>query len=172
MDVLKRTNCDVHTFDSTGPLERFTVPDNDRLHFHHICLGAIGSPGSLVKGLPCSKRGSELCGETWTLTDIQSHYSHKQVDLLKVDIEGWDWPIFDREAGDTNLPMQLLMEVHYCAFPAALECRVLHNHTLVTASDMIRFQTHLLKNGYVVVSRNDNPHCPWCTELTLMRVRC
>ena len=168
LDILKRTNCDVHTFDCTGALERFKVPENNRLHFHHICLGANRSSGPLANGN----------GETWTLADIQSHFSHKRVDLLKVDIEGWEWPIFDRDAPpDLNLPMQLLMEVHYCVRVQGrrnpfLECKVLHNHTLETASDMVRFQSHLLRNGYVVVNKDDNPHCAHCTELTLMRVRC
>ncbi len=171
LDVLRTTKCDVHTFDCTGSTERYTVPENSRLHFHHICLGAVRSEGPLTKGLPCSAT-TELCGDTWTLTEIRSHFSHKQVDLLKVDIEGWEWPIFDRDAGDTSLPMQLLMEVHYCAFPAALECKVKHNQTMVMASDMVRFQSNLLRSGYVVVNKDDNPHCPWCTELTLIRASC
>lgn len=32
------------------------------------------------------------------------------------------------------------------------ECRVQHNHTLKTASDVFRFQSHLPKNGFVIVS--------------------
>ena len=113
------------------------------------------------------------------MTDIQSHFSHKQIDLLKLDIEGWEWTIFDKDyAGAAlrlSLQMQLLMEVLYCVdrrSPCLLECRVQHNYTLETASDVARFQSHLLKNGYVVVNRDDNPSCPHCTELTLLRVSC
>ena len=179
LDILEKTNCKVHTFDCSGPAQRFVKPENDRLHFHHICLGATRSAGPLAEGKPCT-REKELCGETWTMTDIQSHFSHKQIDLLKLDIEGWEWTIFDQDyaaaaALGLNLPMQLLMEVHYCV-PGRrnprLECRVQHNYTLETASDVVRFQSHLLKNGYVVVNRDDNPSCPHCTELTLLRVSC
>jgi len=152
LDILEKTNCEVHTFDCSGPVQRFVKPENDRLHFHHICLGATRSAGPLAEGKPC---------------------------ILKLDIEGWEWTIFDQDYASAalglNLPMQLLMEVHYCAGrrnPRLLECRVQHNHTLETASDVVRFQSHLLKNGYVVVNRDDNPSCPWCTELTLLRVSC
>jgi len=171
LDILKKTNCDVHTFDCTGPVERFKKPANNRLHFHHICLGATRSAGQRCDRT--MREGQQLCGETWTMADIQTHYSHKQIDLLKLDIEGWEWPIFDQDAAlDLNLPMQLLMEVHYC-IPGTtrLECFA-HDHTAETASDMVRFQSHLLKNGYVVVNRDDNPSCRHCTELTLLRVRC
>eukprot|EP00804_Cyclotella_cryptica_P003502 CCRYP_002142-RA/>CCRYP_002142-RA protein AED:0.14 eAED:0.14 QI:0/-1/0/1/-1/1/1/0/330 len=175
LDILEKTRCNVHTFDCTGPRERFTKPANDRLHFHHICLGATKMSGSLATNKPCTKTG-HLCGDTWTLDDMQSHLSHDQIDLLKIDIEGWEWSIFDRDSiQDVNLPMQLLMEVHYCQKrrgKRAIECRVEHNENMETAIDMARFQSRLLMSGYVVVNRDDNPYCPHCTELTLMRVRC
>ena len=102
-------------------------------------------------GKPCTRE--KECGETWTMTDIQTHFS-QAVDLLKLDIEGWEWNIFDKDyAGAAlrlSLPKQLLMEVLYCVDrrnPCLLECRVQHSHTLETASGMVRFQSHLLKHG-------------------------
>ena len=173
LDILEKTRCDVHTFDCTGPIERFTKPENDRLHFHHVCLGATSVNGSLAMNMPCTMG---LCGDTWTLDDMQSRLSHDRIDLLKIDIEGWEWPIFDRESiQDINLPMQLLMEVHYChecKGKLAIESGVQHNENMETAIDMARFQARLLMSGYVVINRDDNPACPHCTELTLLRIRC
>ena len=97
-----------------------------------------------------------------------------------MDIEGWEWTLFDREVAagsdeDDGLPMQLLMEAHYCAprpgNPRA-ECRVQHNETMESAADLVRFQGRLLRRGYVVVHRDDNSACQHCTELTLMRTQC
>lgn len=84
-DILKRTNCDVFTFDCTGSLSRFKVPNEERLHFHHICVGAQSLKG---KGEEGCTGNTELCGDTWTLEEIQQHLGHSKVDLLKLDIEG------------------------------------------------------------------------------------
>jgi hypothetical protein len=84
-DILKRTNCDVFTFDCTGSLSRFKVPNEERLHFHHICVGAQSLKG---KGEEGCTGNAELCGDTWTLEEIQQHLGHSKVDLLKLDIEG------------------------------------------------------------------------------------
>ncbi len=40
IDILQKTHCEVYTFDCTGCLDPFKKPENDRLHFHHICPGA------------------------------------------------------------------------------------------------------------------------------------
>jgi Methyltransferase FkbM domain len=60
------------------------------------------------------------CGETWTLLEIQQKLKHTRIDLLKVDIEGFEWPLFeswpeltDRGADKLVLPMQIAVEIHY-----------------------------------------------------------
>ena len=63
--------------------------------------------------------------------------------------------------------MQLLMEVHYCGKSGSdgpLDCWAVHSDPMETALDWIRFQSHLLGHGYVVVNKNDNPFCklPHC----------
>ena len=60
-------------------------------------------------------------GEFQTLQHIQHALNHTQIDVLKMDIEGYEWPILldawptltDRSASTTILPMQILLEVHY-----------------------------------------------------------
>jgi hypothetical protein len=112
LDILSRTTCDVHTFDCTGPRSRFQVPNNPRLHFHHACLSAypelVGEP-----------RPGFMRGQIWTLLKMQQRLGHKRIDLLKVDIEGWEFPLFEswpdlyrtKESERILLPMQLLVEV-------------------------------------------------------------
>jgi hypothetical protein len=112
LDILNRTTCDVHTFDCTGLISRFEVPNNPRLHFHHTCLSAYPE----LFGEP---RPGFMKGESWTLLEMQQRLGHKRIDLLKVDIEGWEFPLFESwpdlyratESEHILLPMQLLVEV-------------------------------------------------------------
>lgn len=170
-DMLKKTKCQIHTFDCTGQAARFTkMPNSDRQYFHHICLGGTERKG-LGAGKAC-KSVASLCGDTMTLGQIQTLLGHSKIDLLKMDIEGWEWPIFDIERTNTNMPMQVLMEVHYNAGRHGGTPGVVHDHAMSSAADIIRLQSHLLELGYVVANRDDNPWCAHCTELTLVRVSC
>lgn len=170
-DLLEQTKCHIHTFDCSGKVSRFDVPNNDHLHFHHICLGAARLEGIGEDNPNCDYK--HLCGDTLTLEDIQRKFGHTTIDLLKLDIEGWAWPTFDIERTNATMPMQLLMEVHYDIDGNGRGVRgVVHTETMRSATDMLRFQRHLLGLGYVVVHRDDNPACRHCTELTLMKVAC
>jgi len=112
MDMLKRTPCDIHTFDCTGERERFEVPEDPRIHFHHVCLTAYSQQG---RHQPYGR----MVGESWTLLEMQQKLGHSRIDLLKVDIEGWEWPLLNSwpELGHTPeseqilLPMQIAIEV-------------------------------------------------------------
>jgi hypothetical protein len=170
-DLLKRTNCQIHTFDCTGPKSRFVLPPdgNNRLHFHHICLGANQMKGIGNDNPSCG--GKKLCGDTWTLGQIQRHLGHDKIDLLKLDIEGWEWTIFDIESTNATMPMQVLVEVHYTQGKKGTR-GVIHDRTMSSAKDLVRLQSRLLKMGLVTVHRDDNKSCPWCSELTLLRVAC
>jgi Methyltransferase domain len=177
-DVLRKTPCEVHTFDCTGSISRFHKPNNDRLHFHHVCLGAKSAEAPETCG------GTEtICGEVWTLLETQRNLNHSRIDLLKMDIEGYEWPIFEAwpELADKSvseqplLPMQVLVEVHYHTVFQDLW----HHYNVSGDSgyfrfplDIVKFQAHLLKMGYVVVMRDDNRACGHCTELTLLRIGC
>lgn len=162
-DVLKKTPCEVHTFDCTGERDRFEPPDDPRLHFHFICLGTTNA--------------LKDTGEFWTLEQMQKRLNHLQIDLLKIDIEGYEWPLFntwpnlrDINSPNTVLPMQILVEVHY-----QTQMKELAKETHIDfkfATDMINLHEHFLKMGYAVVVRDDNSECMHCTELTLIRIKC
>jgi hypothetical protein len=176
--ILAQTPCEVHTFDCTGAITRFRKPNNPRLTFHHICLGAEHVPYN--EGQKCT--GSGVCGDILTLYQIQTMLGHKRIDLFKMDIEGYEWPIFESwpELSDTNqaadmvLPMQILVEVHYQTQMRALWLPGhKDSHTdWKFAKDMVKLQEHLLKAGYAVGFRDDNRACGHCTELTLVRYQC
>jgi hypothetical protein len=64
-------------------------------------------------------RPSYMKGDYWTLLEMQQKLKHQRIDLLKVDIEGWEFSLFDswpelslmEASEEILLPMQLLVEV-------------------------------------------------------------
>jgi len=118
LDLLKRTPCEIHTFDCTGERERFQVPENTtRIHFHHVCLTAYSKNGKY-------EPDGNMIGESWTLLEMQQKLGHSRIDVLKVDIEGWEWPLFHswpeldhiRQSEQMLLPMQIAVEVRVKVF--------------------------------------------------------
>jgi hypothetical protein len=184
IDVLMRTTCDVHTFDCTGDISRFTqIPSTPRLHFHHVCLGTQHEAGVLLSTSSSSSsscQGYQKCGETWTLAEIQTNLGHGHIDLLKVDIEGFEWPLLeswvDLAWNDTNfvLPYQIMMEVHYRTQFSVLwpEGVVSSSQDFKSPVQVVKLFESLLYMGYVVIERDDNQWCGHCTEITIVRIRC
>ena len=173
LDVLERTNCMVHTFDCTGPRTRFEKPEGDRLVFHHVCLGAApeaGKPDDPACSASCGDGPGEIlyrqtpCGESSTLEEVQHRLGHSQVDLFKMDVEGWEWPVFDKEeVGDAgSMPMQVFVEVHYAWRNKMRD--VVQGRPMISAVDVARVQGNLIKMGYAVANRNDNPACMDCVS--------
>jgi hypothetical protein len=116
--MLKRTPCEIHTFDCTGPRSRFKVPKNQtRLHFHHVCISPYPQN-------PNEPRPKGMVGESWTLLEMQQKLGHKRIDLLKIDVEGFEFPLFSswpelhykEESENILLPMQIVAEVRSIVF--------------------------------------------------------
>jgi hypothetical protein len=67
----------------------------------------------------CSSSSGKKCGDTSTLLEIQRYLKHAQIDLFKMDIEGFEWNLFDSwpeledqaNSEQLLLPMQILSEV-------------------------------------------------------------
>lgn len=119
-------------------------------------------------------------GEVWTLLEAQKKLGHSKIDLLKMDIEGWEipifysWPELDHTKDSSQkiiLPMQILVEIHYRVWSDGLH-RGGGNSDFLNPIEIVELQTHFLRMGYAVIFRQDNPACLVCTELTLMRIHC
>lgn len=183
LDILAKTPCSVHTFDCTGPRDRFQVPQHDRLFFHYVCLGTEHEDAAAPDTQCTVQRKHQKCGPSWTLMEMQQNLGHFRIDLFKIDVEGWEWPLFQawpelsNNKGTTTmtssleqqteggpalaLPMQILVEIHMWDY--------LGKKNPVHVAEL---QKHFLKMGYVVMKREDNQLCPSCTELTLIRALC
>lgn len=161
LDILKHTQCEVHTFDCTGDQTRFRVPVNDgRLHFHYECLHG---------GIAGTEKPSPLF---LTLEEITQRNGHRQIDLFKMDIEGFEYGVFEyfQSLEDKQfLPMQMLTELHYRAQPPLINnSRIDWKQEI----DLVNVAQLLFDLGYIVARRDDNRACKHCSELTLIRVYC
>ena len=177
--IYKATPCHIHTFDCTGNIRRFHVPSelSDRHTFHHICLAAEYK-NATGEELPIRLSEPPPVGEMMTLQMMQERLGHRRLDLLKLDIEGYEWPIFESwpeltdfaKMAQVHLPMQILVEVHYQTQMHELwpQPGVPFKHEM----DMVQLQEHLLHMGYAVAVRDDNQKCPHCSEFTLLRYKC
>lgn len=175
LDIVKQTPCVVYTLDCTGPRDRFQVPEHDRIIFEHICLGSQPEDGQA----DCLSNTTK-CGSTMTLQMIQERLNHnKAADLLKIDIEGHEIPLFLSWNDASKYPIQILVEVHYLTtFKELVDDHHTKNgviyHSIIWEfafeEDIINLAAHLMDLGYFTVIRDDNVHCPSCTELSLIRV--
>jgi hypothetical protein len=131
-----------------------------------------------------------VVGEMLSLQQLQQRFHHTRLDLLKLDIEGYEWPIFEswpelpsdhpgpqqqpQQQGQQqqviHLPMQILVEVHYQTQMHELWPQ--HGVPFKHEIQMVQLQEHLLNMGYAVAIRDDNQRCPHCSELTLLRYKC
>lgn len=179
--VYDMTPCQIHTFDCTGPISRFRPPARiaDRHTFHHVCLATVNVAKAehpeLVKHVAPD---FSVVGAVETLQRMQERLQHTRLDLLKLDIEGYEWPIFEswpelndiEKSSKVTLPMQILVEIHYRT--AMHDLWPKPGEIFKTEIDIVELQAHLLRMGYVVAIRDDNMACPHCTELTLLRHKC
>lgn len=115
-----------------------------------------------------------------SLATIARELGHARIDLLKMDIEGYEYGVFESlfapllrsmlagsSASSMHLPFQISFELHYgsLAFDGAVVPRLSIAH-------LGALWVELSELGYVVVSREDNPLCTHCAEFTIVRAFC
>ena len=104
LSIAKATNCEIHTFDCNVAIPKVPPKLSSRLTFHKSCVGGrneLDAEGHAFR----------------TLASIQAELGHKKVDLLKVDIEGFEWELFNTwEDTQSTLPFQISTELHLTAF--------------------------------------------------------
>mmetsp|Transcript_104584 Transcript_104584/g.196915 ORF Transcript_104584/g.196915 Transcript_104584/m.196915 type:complete len:329 (+) Transcript_104584:67-1053(+) len=111
--------CETHAFDCTVSATDPNVYKKP-FHFHQWCIGrsedtskaddSMSKTGYLKEGDVKAKSM-----EFKSLAQTMHELSHKHIDLLKFDIEGFEWKLFEDDilhATDANLPAQLSFELH------------------------------------------------------------
>lgn len=114
---------------------------------------------------------------TWTtISHLAEEYG--DIDLLKIDIEGYEYDVVASWTSDMNLPFQVAMEIHSTdLYYGTTDFRnSSSNNTLIwpphqmSLSDITLFMLHISNLGYTIVSKEDNYACPHCSEFTFQRL--
>jgi len=159
--------CTVHAFDCTVP-EDFPSVKNKHFIFHPWCIGEDN------KGLDNLQYGNRAGNSGFvfkTLADSMKELGHSSMDLLKFDIEGFEWQLFENELlkdGNTVLPNQISFEMHTeGAKPWAVPKENTAGHSNHEVNKVF-LEFHKL--GYRVVSKELNRHDHACAEFVMVRV--
>jgi len=95
-----------------------------------------------------------------------------------MDIEGYEYDVVASWSGSSKLPRQMAVEVHHTDVyhgtsdfnNSASNQNLLWPLHIMGLSDLSLFVSHLVDMGYSIVSKEDNPLCPHCSELTFQKV--
>jgi len=157
--------CEVHAFDCTVP-ENFPSVTGKHFIFHPWC---IGKDNGGLAGVQNHRNGTNFVFKT--LAESMKELGHSSMDLLKFDIEGFEWQLFENELlkeGNTVLPDQISFEMHTDgAKPWAVpkeNTDGYRNHEV----NKVFLEFHKL--GYRVVSKELNRHDHACAEFVMVRV--
>ena len=118
----RRFGCAVHSFDCTMlDRERLKAYINRQknlpnLAFHPWCVGEEIDVAnqSKMRGpmYDMSKLSKNASSAMVRLEEIMDRLRHKEVDVLKFDIEGFEWSLFDSILKSKHLPRQVAFELH------------------------------------------------------------
>ena len=107
--LLSTTSCEVHTFDPTlSKKVQAAVQARPNLHFH-----AVGVGGSKT---PAQGKNAVAIENLQSLESIMTDLQHAWIDILKMDIEGYEWSLFAdfyKTPGARMPATQLLVEFHF-----------------------------------------------------------
>ncbi|KAG0205643.1 hypothetical protein BGX28_002759 [Mortierella sp. GBA30] len=100
-ELLRVTNCEVFAFDGSVDGIVGEAQGNPRMHFQKVFIGAEDK--------------IDASGNTWkSLRTIMKEYGHEWIDLLKIDIEGYEYPTMTAlmDSYDVLPFSQLQIELH------------------------------------------------------------
>jgi hypothetical protein len=157
--------CTVHGFDCTVPEAR---SDWD-FTFHDWCIGVPQS----FEGNHYSKAKAQT-GENFTfksLTEIKLALGHPRIDVLKMDIEGFEWELLAGllASPDRDLPEQILFELHTeGSNPEFVPARVVAGKRKQAVDELF---LRLYDRGYRVMHWELNDGDKHCAEFAVARVQ-
>jgi hypothetical protein len=166
--------CEVHAFDCTINANAKSVKGKS-FQFHEWCIGnskdteekdidMSGLEGNYLKG---DNVGKQLVFKT--LGQSMKELGHSSMDLLKFDIEGFEWQLFENELLKGSVkPKQISFELHTDgAKPWAVPKG---NSDGKKNHEVNKLFLGLHKLGYRVVSKEVNLHDKACAEFVMVLV--
>ena len=159
--------CETHAFDCTISPNAKSVT-NKHFTFHRWCIGEKPKASMHNDGVHSDYlNGKDESGmEFKSLLEVMSLLNHTFIDILKFDIEGFEWPLFDL-LFQSHVPVgQMSFEVHtHWANQAYVP------HANVRCKDPIevnRLFAALYDRGHWVVSKEVNTGDPACAEFVTL----
>jgi hypothetical protein len=89
--------------------------------------------------------------------------------VLKMDIEGFEWAVIRSMIASSPrrlLPTSISFELHTSTGVREIDWHWRPRE----GTEVALFMEYLMKSGYLLVDRHDNPYCKHCTELVVARV--
>lgn len=158
--------CQIHVFDPTPSSVKETQRQRDQglipeqVHYHALALlpkdGTMKMEGQTVQGR--------------SLSSLVRHLGHegRTLDLLKVDIEGWEWSSLDfSDPFYADSVMQFAVEMHLS--PGVLREQGISPPHQTNA--MKRFGDSLERAGFELFAKEVNPGVTCCYELAFVNRR-
>lgn len=162
---MQQLGCETHAFDCTVKSSSPAVAGKN-FAFHDWCIGTQGNvsfkDNTYVKG---SKDNLQFK----SLSDTMKELNHTYIDLLKFDIEGFEWKLFQNELlTSENPPEQLSFELHtQKANPAYVPHTNVEDKGYVQVNQLFK---ELFDLGYRVTSKELNSGDPACAEFIAVNV--
>jgi len=161
---MQNLGCETHAFDCTiGPSAPAVAGRSFK--FHNWCIGQKNN----VSFKSNVYLQTDASMEFKTLTETMHELGHSHVDLLKFDIEGFEWQLFETEILPSKTPPeQLSFELHtQKANPAYVPPSLVQDKGFVEVNRLFR---SLFDKGYRVASKELNNGDPACAEFVLLNV--
>jgi len=140
--------CEIHTFDPTVPPDGTGV---DYYDVYHSGYGLGGKDTSVEDELKTYNQTGKFkrVFPTKTLPTIMGDLGHDHVDFLKIDVEGYEWPMMDGIEWTKDLNVgQIIIELHP-GFPRGNK-KILPQAT--TAEAMNKIFSKLEDAGFYLIS--------------------
>ncbi len=164
LELIRKFNATVYAFDPTPMSLDWLKTQNLPDRFVAFPIGVAAVDGEIEFGLPQregwdsysvldKRRGSVNCPVKTLQSIIDMTTQDKEIDLLKMDIEGSEFEVLDDLHTLTIRPKQLLVEFHY------------HEKSMEKKHhDVLRHIELLRRDGYLVYDIS-----PWGREFSLIR---
>lgn len=164
-EQMQQLGCETHAFDCTVKPSSPAVAGKS-FKFHDWCIGQKGNV-SFQNNLYLKTDEDRI--QFKTLAETMKDLGHSHVDLLKFDIEGFEWQLFQTQLlTSTNPPEQISFELHtQKANPAYVPQENVHDKGYVQVSQLFR---SLYDLGYRVTSKELNSGDPACAEFVVVKV--
>ena len=118
-----------------------------------------------------AKRQANLTFDFKSLEQIKGELRHSRIDILKMDIEGFEWRVLQSllELSDRDLPTQILFELHTeGASPTYVPPSLVRGQT---RREVVQLFLNLFDRGYRVVFKQLNVGDHRCADFTLINVQ-